>query len=317
VKRDAVVPNANLELDLGLDSMERVELLATLEDARRVKVPTDVQATIFTVRQLVEAVERAPESDPRRPGTGTGGEPAWQAILTAPPDPDLARELSRSKFVRAALLYSLLVIGRLVAALAIGFRAYGRTNVPEDGPVILAPNHQTYLDGFFIVACLPFSVFRRLFVVGASEYFGSPFKARLARAFNIIPVDPDVNLVGAMQAAATGLGNGRVLVLFPEGERSIDGALKPFRKGAAILASHLDVPVVPTAVNGFFPLWPRGRPFNWRGLFFARHNTSVVFGEPLHLRHRDEIAGTRELERAVAALLGARADERRRRTAAL
>ncbi len=89
-------------------------------------------------------------------------------------------------------------------------------------------------------------------------------RRRLARAANIVPVDPDANLVSAMQAAAAGLRLDKVLILFPEGERSIDGTLKPFRKGAAILASHPHAPVIPVALDGLYELWPRGRPLNWR-----------------------------------------------------
>ena len=55
-------------------------------------------------------------------------------------------------------------------------------------------------------------------------------------------------------------------MLFPEGERSIDGDVKKFRKGAAILSAHLNAPIVPIAVDGLFDLWPRGRQSNWAGL---------------------------------------------------
>jgi 1-acyl-sn-glycerol-3-phosphate acyltransferase len=51
------------------------------------------------------------------------------------------------------------------------------------------------------------------------------------------------------------------LILYPEGERSIDGTPKTFRKGAAILSIHLQVPIVPIAIDGAFDAWPRGKPF--------------------------------------------------------
>ena len=67
-----------------------------------------------------------------------------------------------------------------------------------------------------------------------------------------------------MQAGAFGLAHGKVLVLFPEGERSIDGTVKRFKKGAPILAQHMHVPIVPVALKGVYELWPRNRAFNWR-----------------------------------------------------
>jgi hypothetical protein len=73
-----------------------------------------------------------------------------------------------------------------------------------------------------------------------------------------------------------------VLVLFPEGERSIDGTVKTFKKGAAILAHHVGVPIVPVAIDGLFDVWPRTRPVNWRILRpWKRPVVRVRFGEPL------------------------------------
>ena len=64
-----------------------------------------------------------------------------------------------------------------------------------------------------------------------------------------------------MRAGAYGLRHGQVLVLYPEGERSIDGTPRIFKKGAAILARHLNVPILPVAHAGFFDAWPRNRKF--------------------------------------------------------
>jgi long-chain acyl-CoA synthetase len=129
---------------------------------------------------------------------------------------------------------------------------------------------------------LPYRVFRELFFVGASEYFEGRFGRWLARTLNVVPVDPDASLVSAMQASAFGLRRGKVMILFPEGERSIDGTLRPFKKGAAILAHHVEVPVVPVALEGFFEIWPRNRPINWRLLRpWRRARIAVRFGSPI------------------------------------
>jgi 1-acyl-sn-glycerol-3-phosphate acyltransferase len=129
---------------------------------------------------------------------------------------------------------------------------------------------------------LPFRVFRRLFFVGAAEYFQTTLTARLARSLNIVPVDPDAHLLPAMHAGAFGLKHGKILMLFPEGERSIDGRVKPFRKGAAILSQHLAVPVVPVALTGVFEIWPRNRPLDWRRLLpGSGHRVTVRFGAPV------------------------------------
>ena len=299
LERPAVPPDANLELDLGLDSMERVELLTWLEQGQGRQVAPDVRATIFTARQLVDAVLAAPAA---------GGAPAaatdqgWDAILAQPPSEDLVRNLSRSKLGRALTIWVLLRVAALLARVVMGYRTSGRQHLPATGPCLICPNHQAYLDGVFVVAALPFRLFRRLFFVGAAEYFQSRPGAWLARAINVVPVDPDSNLVSAMRAGAAGLRQGKVLILFPEGERSIDGAPKPFRKGAAILASHLDAPMVPVALDGLYRLWPRGRNFNWRLLLTFGARVRVAFGPPLRATRGEYGAGTTALQHAVEGL---------------
>jgi long-chain acyl-CoA synthetase len=108
---------------------------------------------------------------------------------------------------------------------------------------------------------LPRNVFVNSFAVGTSEIFGEGFMKKLAKAVRVVVVDPDANLVPAMRAGAFGLRHGRNLILYPEGERSIDGTVRTFKKGAAILSVHMQVPIVPIAIEGFHEAWPRGKGF--------------------------------------------------------
>jgi 1-acyl-sn-glycerol-3-phosphate acyltransferase len=78
-----------------------------------------------------------------------------------------------------------------------------------------------------------------------------------------------------MRGGAFGLRQGRPLILYPEGERSIDGIPRIFKKGAAILSIHMQVPIVPVAIEGFYEAWPRNKPFH--GFTPLR----IVFGDPI------------------------------------
>jgi long-chain acyl-CoA synthetase len=271
-----VTPDANLELDLGLDSMERVELIADLEQHFGVRVDDERAPTILTVAHLIEAL---------RPGAARVGEPAaetsWAVLLRdLPPatDPALGA-LLRPRTLVPVLFFVVLRCVRLVLP---RIAHNGLQHLPSSGPYIISPNHQSYLDPLFVCSVLPLGVLRRLFFVGATEYFETRLTAWLARQLNLVPVDPDANLVPAMKAGAFGLAHGRILVLFPEGERSIDGTVKRFKKGAPILSRHLNVPIVPVAIHGVFELWPRNRPLNWRRLLpWSRHVSRVAFGPPI------------------------------------
>jgi 1-acyl-sn-glycerol-3-phosphate acyltransferase len=152
----------------------------------------------------------------------------------------------------------------------------GLAKLPKSGPCTPSPNHQSFLDGPRVTAQLPFHIFKDLFYVGTSEIFATGLMRKLARSMKLIPVDPDANLVPAMRAGAFGLKRGKILVLYPEGERSIDGAPKIFKKGAAILAIHQNVPIVPVAIEGFHDVWPRGHGF--QGL----HPLQIAFGDPIY-----------------------------------
>jgi long-chain acyl-CoA synthetase len=192
---------------------------------------------------------------------------------------------------------------RALAALWFGFRVSGVEHIPRHGPAILCPNHQSYFDGFFVAAALPFHALRRMFFVGAAEYYQTPMRRRMARLMNILPVDPDANLVAAMQQSAAGLRSNHVLMLFPEGERTIDGEIRTFRKGAAILGAHLTVPIVPVALDGPYALWPRGRGLNWRALLPGRTRVSLAFGAPLTMPAGAYAEGTALLKESVQRLL--------------
>jgi len=273
-------PDANLELDLALDSMERVELLTELERRFNVKVPPAATHEIFTVAQLVEAVRPGVANDPHG-AVASPQDESWSVLLRdLPPvtDPVLGGLLER----RPLLTPLMFGLSRIVCRVFGRVQVSGRDHLPPGGAFLICPNHQSYLDPLFVSGVLPYRVWRDLFYVGAVEYFQTPFTRWVARTINLVPVDADSNLIPAMKAGAFGLSHGKVLVLFPEGERAMDGTVKKFKKGAPILAQHLHVPIVPVAVKGIYEIWPRNRPLNWRLMLpFSGHRVTIAFGEPM------------------------------------
>jgi long-chain acyl-CoA synthetase len=266
-------PGDNLELDLGLDSMERVELLTHLERVFGRSISDEVSSRIYTVGELVSAVQAG---QPATPAAASHAPLPWDVLLHGKPAEDPAfAALLRPRPVLNLALFLVIKSVYLAAWLLFRLRVSGRDDLPRSGPFLLCPNHQSYVDPFLVVSALPFRIVRDVFFVGATEYFASPLMQRIARLIHLIPVDPDSNLVRAMQAGAFGLRHGKVLVLFPEGERSIDGSVRRFKKGASILATHLQVPVVPVALDGLFEVWPRGKRFQRLG------RVRMHFGEPL------------------------------------
>ncbi|HSM86414.1 MAG TPA: AMP-binding protein [Candidatus Limnocylindrales bacterium] len=266
-----VMPSANLELDLGFDSMERVELVVALEREFGAEADDRVISQVYTVRELVETILQA------RGGTA-GARPAlpgWDAVLAAEPDDPAVLSALHSSVLLTFLWFLLGKIAGVVVRVFFGLTVSGREKLPQKGPFILSPNHQSFLDGPVVASLIPWRLFKNMFYVGTSEIFGQGIFNFLGRTFKLVPVDPDSNLVNAMRAGAYGLKQGNNLVLYPEGERSIDGTPKKFKKGAAILSAHLKVPIYPVALEGFYEAWPRSRKFP------RLAKLKVQFGDPI------------------------------------
>jgi long-chain acyl-CoA synthetase len=260
IKPTTIRPGDNLELDLGLDSMQRVELLAALEQEIGGGVEESRLSEIYTVRELVDAVRESAGSD--KAGIPRAQFAGWKVILQEEStDPDFLA-LFRPHPIADTFRYVVSRLAQMIARDRCHLRVSGLEHVPARGPFIICSNHQSYVDPLILSSVLTWQVFRAGFAVGTSDIFGKGFMRALAPWLRVVVVDPDANLIPAMRAGASGLRHERVLVLYPEGERSIDGEPKTFKKGAAILSIHLQVPIVPVAIEGFHELWPRGKRFH-------------------------------------------------------
>ena len=258
---EQIRPADNLELDLGLDSMRRVELLVAIEQELGGDVPESQLGGIYTVRELLDAVLESAADNARKSARAAHAFAGWSAVLREDPtDPDTLRIAKPRPLLDPILFAMSRLIGwwwRLVSRIDLK----GMENLPRDGAYLLCSNHQSFLDPIILMSVLPYRALKHMFAVGTSEIFGSGLMRQVARMLKVVVVDPDANLIPAMRSGAYGLRNGKALVLYPEGERSIDGTPRVFKKGAAILSTHLQVPIVPIAIEGFYEAWPRNQRF--------------------------------------------------------
>ena len=153
-------------------------------------------------------------------------------------------------------------------------RVEGREHIPADGPVILAANHQSFCDSFF----LPVVVRRRVTYVAKAEYFHSWKTSWFFRAAGQIPMNRSGGDASqrALDTATAVLQDGGVLAIYPEGTRAPDVRLHKGKTGVARLALRCDVPVIPVGLVGTRTVQPPGsmvmRPF---------HTVTVRFGPPI------------------------------------
>lgn len=160
---------------------------------------------------------------------------------------------------------------KAVVALGSRMEVRGLENIPAEGPFVLVANHQSLLDPLFVqVACR-----RHLHTLTKSTQFGVPFFGWMLPRVKAIPtrryrVDPQ-----AVRMVLRRLSQGEAVGIYPEGERSWDGYLQPFRRGTLRLLLGAGVPIVPCGISGAYDAWPR-----WSRLIRKR-KVRINFGRPM------------------------------------
>jgi long-chain acyl-CoA synthetase len=261
-------PSMSLELDLGFDSLERVELFGSLEAELGLTIGDQAGNRIFTLGELIHVLEDAVR------GESTAGRD-WTEILSRPNREAEEHYILKNRMLSGAALFGMRSLLRFIAEIFFRLKVYGRENLPVAGPFLLCPNHESFLDGPLVSAALPFHILKDTFFLGYSTYWDNFLTRGVARALNVVAIDPNVNLLPAMQVGAAGLRHHKVAMVFPEGSRSIDGLVAEFKKGAAILAHELKVPIVPVGIRGTFEAWPRGGGFR-------PHAVEIHIGRPIY-----------------------------------
>ncbi|OGL00233.1 MAG: hypothetical protein A3E31_06630 [Candidatus Rokubacteria bacterium RIFCSPHIGHO2_12_FULL_73_22] len=137
----------------------------------------------------------------------------------------------------------------------LGLDLVGVEHIPPSGPLIVTPNHQTYADPPLVT--IP--IRRRVYYMAWNRLFDVPGLAWMIRRLRAFPVEIESSDARATREAVRLLQAGHVLMIFPEGERSRDGAIGRFKPGAFRLAASLGVPVLPVTIRGGHESWPPGR----------------------------------------------------------
>jgi len=253
----------HLELDLGMDSLKRLEFAEALERRFSVKITDNLLSRWHIVRDVLEDIERLSPSEKEREGF---------------------ENRSIFRLINYLILRPGHFILRTFFRLFYDLKVEGLQNIPSS-PFIITPNHTSFLDGFVVFASLPFHISRALFFQGLRKYF--PFRS-LSRLINVISISSDKELVRAMDISKELINKGFSLCIFPEGGRSFDGELREFMTGFALLSIETRAPVVPVYIDGPFRILPRGRLIPRKGRIRVYIDKPIVpppdLKEALYLR---------------------------------
>lgn len=148
---------------------------------------------------------------------------------------------------------------------------YGRENVPDKGAVMLVGNHQSYLDPVFCGIYLK----RPLYFLARDSLWKNRIFGRMISSVNTIPVKQDKGDLSAMRKVISKLKEGWGVCLFPEGTRTSDGKITPFKPGFGLLCRRGGATVVPVVIDGAFECWPRHKKI------FSPGSIEVCYGKAI------------------------------------
>ncbi len=149
------------------------------------------------------------------------------------------------------------VLCQWVCILAFRIRVLGRSNVPQEGGVLLVSNHQSYLDPVLVGVGLS----REIHYMARSSLFRNEWFRRLIVSLNAFPLKREGTDVGTLRRAVRLLKEGRVVLVFPEGTRTETGAIQLLHRGFTLIAKEGRARIVPVAIEGAFRAWPRKRHY--------------------------------------------------------
>jgi long-chain acyl-CoA synthetase len=283
--------------ELGLSSLERVELMVALEDRFGMTIDEASFSAAKTVGDL-EALVRAPAA---APGAHEVVEfPRWN------------RRQPVRLLRRVSLATWILPLARVFAWIHVE----GREHLERlDGPVVFAANHQSHMDTPVILAAMPGRIRARVAVAMAKEFFkahffpaGHSWRERFTNGLNYYLAATFFNAFPLPQREAGAretlryigelVGEGFSVLIFPEGRRTEAGEVNTFRPGIGMIGARLGVPVVPVRLVGVEQV------LHTTARMARPGRVTITFGEPMTLRGDDYAALARQVEKAVRGLKG-------------
>ena len=256
-----VRPSDHFEIDLGLDSLDKVNFISFLETT----FGLDLEEKIFSKHPTLKSLAAYVSENKKRVKEESVN---WGKILNQ----KLDLSLPGTWITHIWLKY----VCKIAFKIYFRFKSEGVENIPKE-PCIITPNHQSYFDGLFISSILKTFDLKKTYFYAKEKHMRRPWQKFLANRHNVIIMDVNKDLKASLQKMASALSRGKNIIIFPEGTRTKDGRIGKFKKTFAILSRELNVPVVPVAIKGAFEALPTGGRIPKPG-----KPISVKFSEPIY-----------------------------------
>ena len=225
----------HFEIDLGMDSLNRVALIAYIETVFGVFIPENKLDEYSTLNKLTQFLEE-------HASVTHDSVVSWKEILD--------HKLEELNLPKSGLLHWMFDrIFQIGFHLFYRYRATGLGNIP-DSPCIIIGNHRSAFDGVFITSKLKWKTTKKSFFFAKAKHFRNRLTRFLAVHNNIIVMDVNTNIRRSLQQMSKVLTQGKNVIIFPEGTRAKDKKLKEFRDAFAILSVEHQIPVIPVLIRG-------------------------------------------------------------------
>lgn len=224
----------HFEIDLSMDSLNKVSLLAYIETAFDITLNEEQIDQLNTLAKLSEYVEK--EAHQLRES-----KISWKEILSTKTDIKLQKP--------GMIHWCVNSFSKIALSLMYRLRYKGSKNIPDE-PCIIVANHRSALDGLLVTYKLPHLINKNTFFFAKKKHWKTKLSMFMARKNNIILMDINKNVRESLQEMCAVLRKGKNIVIFPEGTRAKNNNLSKFKETFAILSKELNVPVVPVVING-------------------------------------------------------------------
>jgi long-chain acyl-CoA synthetase len=238
-----ILPDHHLVFDISMDSLGKIGLIDFIDKSFGIKMEESQLLKFPSVRKIAEHIQQNKLFHKTDQQSTWSGDLKEEAEVILPKSSSLLRPVVKSV--------------RRVFGLFFKFEAKGMENIPE-GPCFIAPNHETKLDAFLVLSYLNKQTLKDTYSYAKKDHVKGGMRRYLASHANVIVMDLTKDLKNSIQKMAEVVKQGKKILIFPEGTRTLSGEMGDFKKTYAILSAELNVPVVPVAISGAYEAMSSG-----------------------------------------------------------
>lgn len=238
-----ILPDHHLVFDISMDSLSKLSLIDFIEKSFGIKFDEEQLLKFPSIRKIAEHIQS------NKLFHKTDQDSGWTGDLKD--DSDVI--LPKTSFLLRPIVNAV----RGVFRLFFQFEGKGMENIPE-GPCFFAPNHESKLDAFLVLSYLDKPTLKNTFSYAKKDHVKSWARRYLASRSNVIVMDLSKDLKHSILKMAEVVKQGKKILIFPEGTRTLSGKLGKFKKTYAILSAELNVPVVPVVITGAYAAMSSG-----------------------------------------------------------